>query len=101
MIVSHKNVVANVEQIVSDYFIEFGGTVPAETAVVSWLPFFHDLGLIMGVCSPLVTGCDAVLTSPLAFLAKPASWMQLMAKNPVCFSGAPNFAFESLCTQDL
>jgi long chain fatty acid CoA FadD26 len=68
--------------------------VPEETAVVSWLPFFHDLGLIMGVCSPLVTGCDAVLTSPLAFLAKPASWMQLMAQNPLCFSGAPNFAFE-------
>ncbi len=94
VIVSHQNVTRNIEQIVSDYFIEFGGTVPQETSVVSWLPFFHDLGLIMGVCSPLVTGCDAVLTSPLAFLAKPASWVQLMAQNPLCFSGAPNFAFE-------
>ena len=94
VIVSHRNVTSNIEQTVSDYFSEFGGTVPDETAVVSWLPFFHDLGLIMGVCSPLVTGCDAVLTSPLAFLAKPASWMQLMAQNPLCFSGAPNFAFE-------
>lgn len=94
VIVSHRNVTSNIEQVVSDYFSEFGGTVPAETSVVSWLPFFHDLGLIMGVCSPLVTGCDAVLTSPLAFLAKPASWMQLMAQNPLCFSGAPNFAFE-------
>lgn len=94
VIVSHRNVISNIDQVVSDYFSEFGGTVPAETSVVSWLPFFHDLGLIMGVCSPLVTGCDAVLTSPLAFLAKPASWMQLMAQNPLCFSGAPNFAFE-------
>ena len=94
VIVSHRNVTSNIEQVINDYFIEFGGTVPAETSVVSWLPFFHDLGLIMGVCSPLVTGCDAVLTSPLAFLAKPASWMQLMAQNPLCFSGAPNFAFE-------
>jgi long chain fatty acid CoA FadD26 len=94
VIVSHRNVTSNIEQVVGDYFSEFGGTVPDETAVVSWLPFFHDLGLIMGVCSPLVTGCDAVLTSPLAFLAKPASWMQLMAQNPLCFSGAPNFAFE-------
>lgn len=94
VIVSHQNVTRNIEQIVADYFVEYGGTVPHETSVVSWLPFFHDLGLIMGVCSPLVTGCDAVLTSPLAFLAKPASWMQLMAQNPVCFSGAPNFAFE-------
>lgn len=94
VIVSHQNVTRNIEQIVADYFIEYGGTVPEETSVVSWLPFFHDLGLIMGVCSPLVTGCDAVLTSPLAFLAKPASWMQLMAQSPTCFSGAPNFAFE-------
>ena len=94
VIVSHRNVTSNIEQIVADYFIEYGGTVPQETSVVSWLPFFHDLGLIMGVCSPLVTGCDAVLTSPLAFLAKPASWMQLMAQSPLCFSGAPNFAFE-------
>ena len=94
VIVSHKNVISNVEQIVRDYFIEYGGTVPAETSVVSWLPFFHDLGLIMGVCSPLVTGCDAVLFSPLAFLSKPASWMQLLAQNPLCFTGAPNFAFD-------
>ena len=94
VIVSHQNVTRNIEQIVTDYFGEFGGRVPDETSVVSWLPFFHDLGLIMGVCSPLVTGCDSVLTSPLAFLSKPSSWMQLMAQNPLCFTGAPNFAFE-------
>jgi long chain fatty acid CoA FadD26 len=92
VIVSHRNVTSNVEQIMLDYF---GTTsLPEETTVVSWLPFFHDLGLIMGVCSPLVTGRKAVLMSPLAFLLKPASWIQLMAKHPHCFSGAPNFAFE-------
>lgn len=94
VIVSHRNVTNNLEQIVADYFSEFGGKVPEDMSVVSWLPFFHDLGLIMGVCSPLVTGCSATLTSPLAFLAKPASWIQLMAQSPRCFSGAPNFAFE-------
>lgn len=92
VIVAHRNVNSNVEQIMRDYF---GTTdLPRETTVVSWLPFFHDLGLIMGVCSPLVTGRKAVLMSPLAFLLKPASWVQLMAKHPHCFSGAPNFAFE-------
>ncbi|MBU3749811.1 MAG: AMP-binding protein [Mycobacterium sp.] len=94
VIVSHRNVTSNLDQAVGAYFAEFGGTVQENTSVVSWLPFFHDMGLIMGVCAPVVTGCDAVLTSPLAFLAKPASWMQLMARNPGCFSGAPNFAFE-------
>ena len=92
VVVSHRNVTANIEQIMLDYFGTT--TLPDETTVVSWLPFFHDLGLIMGVCSPLVTGRKAVLMSPLAFLLKPASWIQLMAKHPHCFSGAPNFAFE-------
>lgn len=92
VIVSHRNVTSNVEQIMLDYFGTT--TLQAETTVVSWLPFFHDLGLIMGVCSPLVTGRKAVLMSPLAFLLKPASWIQQMAKHPHCFSGAPNFAFE-------
>ena len=92
VVVSHRNVTSNVEQIMLDYFGTT--TLPEETTVVSWLPFFHDLGLIMGVCSPLVTGRKAVLMSPLAFLLKPASWVQLMAKHPHCFSGAPNFAFE-------
>ena len=92
VVVSHRNVTANVEQIMLDYFGTT--TLPEETTVVSWLPFFHDLGLIMGVCSPLVTGRKAVLMSPLAFLLKPASWIQQMAKHPHCFSGAPNFAFE-------
>lgn len=93
VVVSHQNVIANIEQVVRDYF----GDDPAAlevTTVVSWLPFFHDLGLVMGVCSPLVTGRPAVLMSPLAFLMKPASWIQLLAKHPRCFSGAPNFAFE-------
>ncbi|MBX7434866.1 AMP-binding protein [Mycobacterium sp. Y57] len=93
VIISHHNVTSNVEQAVADYFEDFD-TLPADTTVVSWLPFFHDLGLIMGVCAPVVTGCSAVLMSPLAFLSKPASWMQLLATSTRCFSGAPNFAFE-------
>ena len=88
VIVTHSNVTANLEQALPAY------AVPVETTVVSWLPFFHDMGLIMGVCSPLVTGCKAVVMSPLAFLLKPASWIQQMAKYPRCLSGAPNFAFE-------
>lgn len=62
--------------------------------IVSWLPFYHDMGLIMGVCAPVVTGRRAVLMSPLAFLRKPASWIQLLASHPHAVSAAPNFAFD-------
>ena len=92
VIVSHKNVIANVRQVFSDYF---GGPeeVPSGT-VVSWLPLYHDMGLILGICIPLVAGRSAVLMSPMSFLRRPACWIQLLAKSHNAFSAAPNFAFE-------
>ena len=91
VMVSDRNVVANLEQVVSDYF---GGLPPEDTTVVSWLPLYHDMGLIFGICAPFVVGRSAVLLSPMAFLQRPARWMQLLARYPCSFSAAPNFAFE-------
>jgi long-chain fatty acid adenylyltransferase FadD28 len=61
---------------------------------VSWLPFYHDMGLYLGMCGPILTGLHAVLTSPVSFLQRPARWMQLLASNSRAYSAAPNFAFE-------
>jgi long-chain fatty acid adenylase/transferase FadD26 len=91
VMVSHRNVVANLEQVMSDYFV---GGPPADATVVSWLPFYHDMGLIFGICAPIMAGRSAVLLSPMAFLQRPARWMQLLARYPHSFSAAPNFAFE-------
>ena len=67
---------------------------PPDTTVVSWLPFYHDMGLMLGIFGPIAYGFHAVLTSPMAFLQKPARWMQLVARNPRPVSPAPNFAYE-------
>jgi long chain fatty acid CoA FadD26 len=91
VMVSHRNVTANLEQVMSDYFCE---PPPDDATVVSWLPLYHDMGLIFGTCAPIVVGCSAVVLSPLAFLQRPARWMQLLARYPNSFSAAPNFAFE-------
>jgi len=91
VIVSHRNVTLNVRQMIDDYFNN--SEIP-NGEVVSWLPFYHDMGLMLGVFAPLMAQRSAVLTSPLAFLSKPASWMQLIAAHPGAFSAAPNFAFE-------
>jgi long chain fatty acid CoA FadD26 len=91
VMVSDRNVIANLEQVVSDYF---GGLPPEDTTVVSWLPLYHDMGLIFGICAPIVVGRSTVLLSPMAFLQRPARWMQLLARYPCSFSAAPNFAFE-------
>jgi acyl-CoA synthetase (AMP-forming)/AMP-acid ligase II len=92
VIVSHHNVTTNVQQSTDDYF-NSDAEIP-DGEFVSWLPFYHDMGLMVGVFAPLMAERSAVLTSPLAFVSKPASWMQLIASHPVAFSAAPNFAFE-------
>lgn len=54
------------------------------------------MGLVLGVCAPILGGFPAELTSPpVAFLEKPARWIRALAENPHAFSGgAPNFAFD-------
>ncbi|WP_123029413.1 AMP-binding protein [Mycolicibacterium stellerae] len=91
VVVTHKNVIVNVEQALADYF---GESIREDTTFVSWLPLYHDMGLIKGICTPLVCGREGVLMSPMAFLQRPARWIQLLATHPGCFSAAPNFAFE-------
>jgi long-chain fatty acid adenylase/transferase FadD26 len=91
VVITNKNVIVNVEQCASDYI---GNEVPPETVFVSWLPFYHDMGWVVGVCAPLVLERSAVLMSPLSFLRRPARWMQLLATNYHSFSAAPNFALE-------
>ena len=61
---------------------------------MSWLPFYHDMGLVLGVCAPILGGYRGELTSPVAFLERPARWMRSLAENPHAFSAAPNFAFD-------
>ena len=93
VIVSYPNLLANFEQMVSDYFDERGRAAPPGTAVVSWLPFYHAMGLILGICAPILGGFHTVLMSPASFLQRPARWMQLLATNRRVWSAAPNFAY--------
>jgi long-chain fatty acid adenylyltransferase FadD28 len=92
--VSHKNVMANFEQINADFFGDRGGVAPLDTTVVSWLPFYHDMGLYLGIIFPVLAGFGAVVTSPVSFLQRPARWMHLLSSYRHTLSAAPNFAFE-------
>jgi long chain fatty acid CoA FadD26 len=103
VVVSHRNVIVNVGHVFSDYMEHRGKVPPQDTTLVSWLPFYHDMGLIQGVFAPLLAppevaggpaGRPAVVMSPVSFLQKPARWMQLLASNSHSWSAAPNFAFE-------
>jgi long chain fatty acid CoA FadD26 len=94
VVLTHTNVTSNLEQIIGDYSEHIPNGAPADVTMVSWLPFYHDMGLVMGVLGPLVVNRRGVLMSPMGFLAKPARWIQQLAINPHSFSAAPNFGFE-------
>jgi fatty acid CoA ligase FadD21 len=93
VMISHRNLQVNFEQLMRIYFAETSFKSTPET-FVSWLPFYHDMGLVLGVCAPILSGVRAELTTPIAFLEKPARWLRALAENPSAFSAAPNFAFD-------
>ncbi|HVW22312.1 MAG TPA: fatty acyl-AMP ligase, partial [Opitutaceae bacterium] len=71
-----------------------------EGVSVCWLPSFHDMGLVDGVLMPLYAGSLAVLLSPVAFVQRPACWLQAITRFRGTHGGAPNFGYD-LCVQKI
>jgi acyl-CoA synthetase (AMP-forming)/AMP-acid ligase II len=69
-----------------------------ESHMVSWLPPYHDMGLIGGILFPLYEGFPSTLMSPLAFLQRPFRWLQAISREKATISVAPNFAYD-LCVR--
>ncbi len=92
VMLSHRNLTVNFEQLMLSFFAN--SKVPADSTIVSWLPFYHDMGLVLGICAPILGGYRAELTSPVAFLERPSRWVRSLAENPHAWSSAPNFAFD-------
>ena len=90
VMVSHGNLLHNFALIE-----EFCGYTP-QTRSVIWLPPYHDMGLIGGILQPLFTGYWAALFSPVAFIQRPARWLEAVSRYRATSSGGPNFAYE-LC----
>ncbi|MGE2721269.1 AMP-binding protein [Mycolicibacterium celeriflavum] len=92
VMLSHRNLTVNFEQLMNNFFAD--SPLPPDATLVSWLPFYHDMGLVLGVCAPILCGRTAALMSPVAFLERPARWVRALAENPHAWSSAPNFAFD-------
>ena len=71
-----------------------------ESKFVSWLPIYHDMGLIGGILQPLYGRFPCILMPPVSFLQRPYRWLQAISRYGGTTSGAPNFAYE-LCTQKI
>jgi len=90
VVLSHANLLANIRAM--------GAVLKASSAdrVVSWLPLYHDMGLIGCWLGSLYYGASALIMSPLSFLADPARWLWAIDTHKATISAAPNFAYE-LC----
>ncbi|MBD2153043.1 fatty acyl-AMP ligase [Leptolyngbya sp. FACHB-16] len=92
VMVSHRNIMHN-SNLIHQCFAD-----TPDSLGVSWLPPYHDMGLIGGILQPLYVGAPTLLMPPLAFLQKPMRWLQIISEFGVTTSGGPNFAFD-LCAR--
>jgi acyl-CoA synthetase (AMP-forming)/AMP-acid ligase II len=90
--VTHGALVANMKMIVESFHLS------QDSVACSWLPPFHDMGLIAMILTPLTLGCQTVQMAPEAFLRRPDRWLKAIGHYRATFSWAPNFAYE-LCTR--
>jgi hypothetical protein len=84
----HRCVTANLDAIVAAARID-----PESDRAVSWLPLYHDMGLIGCLATPLTIGFDLVLAAPQDFLAGPARWMEWLSEFGGTMTAGPNFAY--------
>jgi fatty-acyl-CoA synthase len=82
-----------------DGMIEAAG-VSADDIIVSWLPLYHDMGLIGMLTVSMTVGCSLVLASPLDFTGKPADWMRWLSGYRGTITAGPNFSW-ALATRAL
>lgn len=93
VVLTHQNLTTNCQ-----YLAGAGMGMTPDDVVCSWLPFFHDFGLIGMVLAPIFTGSSAVYLPPLLFLKRPIEWLRAISRHAGTVSFAPNFGY-GLCTK--
>lgn len=88
VMLSHANLVHNLEQITA------GFEVNNRDVVVSWLPSYHDMGLIGAILGTIYNASKLILIAPIDFLQRPLRWLNAISKYKATVSGGPNFAYD-------
>ena len=94
MMVSHGNLMANL-RLMQEAFAQ-----SSDGGMVSWLPPYHDMGLIGGILGPLYVGMPVTLMPPVAFAQRPRRWLQAISRYQATHSAGPNFAYD-LCVRQI
>lgn len=88
VMVTHGNLIANA------HAIEEGFRHPTQEWGVTWLPPYHDMGLMGGILQPVFYGSPSAVLSPPDFARRPALWLDAVSRYRARTSGGPNFAYE-------
>ncbi len=94
VIITHANLLHNSK------LIQQGFGADSSSVGISWLPPYHDMGLIGGILQPVFTGFPVTIIPPFSFLQHPACWLQTITKTRATITGGPNFAYE-LCLRKI
>lgn len=94
VMVSHDNLLINSAD------LDGGWGHDQDSVMVTWLPTFHDMGLIYGVIQPLYKGFLCYMMSPASFMERPLRWLQALSDKQATHSAAPNFAYD-LCVRKI
>lgn len=94
VMISHGNLLHNADT--TYQFMEHS----AESKFVTWLPMYHDMGLIGGILQPLYGGFPCIIMPSASFLQRPYRWLQAISQYQGTTSGGPNFAYD-LCVQKI
>ena len=94
VMVSHGNLLHNSE------YIKQAFELTPDSVSVTWLPSFHDMGLIDGIIQPLYTGFLGVLMPSASFVQRPIRWLQAISRYRATHCGGPNFGYE-LCVRNI
>ncbi|PLX45191.1 MAG: hypothetical protein C0609_03800 [Deltaproteobacteria bacterium] len=86
-VITHENLLANIRAIGKAL------DVREDDVAVSWLPLYHDMGLIGNMLGALYWGVELVALSPIDFLRRPSRWLRMISNSGGTISAAPNFAY--------
>ena len=88
VMVTHGNLIHN-SHLISECFQNTSDTIGG-----SWLPPYHDMGLIGGILQPIYAGISTIILPPISFLQRPLRWLKAISTYKITTTGGPNFAYE-------
>lgn len=88
VMITHRNVMHH------SAYLQRACGYDSDSVTVTWMPYFHDYGLVEGLIQPLYNGAPCYVMSPFAFIKQPVRWLQAISRYRATHSQAPNFAYE-------